>query len=150
MLGIAKGRTDLNFKNTIYRILVTTPIIVFASLFSVNALALAQLPITAIMVCIFWRTVVQGTYQISLTDYFCQFKRVLSVTLFISVIFFVLKEFELIQFESVILKTIVLFALYVTILLISYCTILREDVIFFRNIVVSKKLSNKGNKRNTL
>lgn len=69
MLGIAKGRTDLNFKNTIVRILITLPIVFITSLFSINVVALGQLFAILLSGFAFWIIVVKATYNIDSKKY---------------------------------------------------------------------------------
>lgn len=142
MLGIAKGRTDLNFKNTIYRIIVTTPIIAIASLFSINILAIAQIPITLIMVMIFWKTVVNNTYPLSFKVYFSQFKWILVITLCVSIVFRIVKSINCIPFDNYYLKFVVYLFSYSITLLLAYFMFLKEDIFFLKRIIIKKK----GNK----
>lgn len=138
MLGIAKGRTDLNFKNTIYRILVTTPIIIVASQYSVNVLALSQIIITIIMVGIFWKTVVQGTYPLSIRVYFNQFKDVMIVTSLVSFVFYLLKSCDIVLLKYELFNSLLYFAIYVILLLTSYLLFLKSDIIFVKKIVFKR------------
>lgn len=136
MLGIAKGRTDLNFKNTIYRIMITTPIIMFASQFSITILALSQIPITAIMIAIFWRTVVLGTYPIKVKIYFKQFRDILFLTFIVSIAFFLINNNEGICFENSPVLVVIVFALYIITLFVTYTVFLKEDIRFLKKIIL--------------
>jgi O-antigen/teichoic acid export membrane protein len=142
MLGIAKGRTDLNFKNTIYRILITTPIILLASLFSINVLAISQILITTLMVIVFWLTVVKGTYPICFSAYFRQFKNILFVTALVSILFFVAKYCMPSNItENFLINFVIYIVIYFIILLISYIVFLKEDLVFLKNVVLEKNLN---------
>ena len=138
MLGISKGRTDLNFKNTLYRIAVTTPIIMIASLYSINVLAFSQIIITFIMVGIFWRTVVQGTYPMSLKLYFNQFKDILIVTALVSVIFYIVRAYGIIVFSNALVNSLLLLVIYIVTLLSAYVLFLKNEIAFIRRIVFKK------------
>lgn len=79
MLGVAKGRTDLNFKQTVNRIFITTPIVIVTSLFGLMYVVWGQVLITIISLTLFWRTVLMNTYPMSFKTYISQFSRYLIV-----------------------------------------------------------------------
>ena len=86
MLGISKGRTDLNFKNTVVRVILTTPIIYFSCHYSIVFVSFSQLLLSLILAFVFWRIVVSNTYSISLRLYMSQFSRILLAFVFIGII----------------------------------------------------------------
>ena len=138
MLGIAKGRTDLNFKNTVYRILLTTPVITIASLFSIDILALSQLLITTIMVMVFWKTVVMQTYPINLRLYLSKFDKCLYVTAITSMMFYLMKisvSYILINEYFTMLLSI---CIYLIILCCAYALFLRKELEELKTILVRK------------
>ena len=139
MLGIAKGRTDLNFKNTVFRILLTLPLITIASYFGMTFVALAYL-ITAIIGSVyFWNIVLMKTYPMSLIAYTNVFSRyVLTLALF-SVLFiggkYLLNQiFDLIPQMQICINVVVYL-----VMLVSLClTVLRSDFIFLYNLIKKK------------
>lgn len=137
MLGIAKGRTDLNFKNTIYRILLTTPVIALTSLISLQAVAWGQLVVTLIMVVLFWYIVVQKTYPISFKVYYSQFDRILivtsSVAILVSILIYIVNVFAFI--DNWLLRFAMYFGLYISIVTFVSSLYLKEDIgLFFKLI----------------
>ena len=141
MLGIAKGRTDLNFINTVCRILVTTPAIAVTSLISIEAVAWGQLAVTLIMVVIFWFVVVQRTYPISFKIYISQFDKLLLVSLmaaFVMVIcVYVIDVFAFI--DNWIFKFLLYFSVYAALFLSGAYIFIKDDISFFINLVLKKK-----------
>lgn len=139
MLGIAKGRTDLNFRNTVFRILLTLPLITIASYFGMTFVALAYL-ITAIIGSVyFWNIVLMKTYPMSLIAYTNAFSRyVLTLALF-SVLFiggkYLLNQiFDLIPQMQICINVVVYL-----VMLVSLClTVLRSDFIFLYNLIKKK------------
>ena len=97
MLGILKGRTDLNFVNTIYRIVITTPIVLVTCLISVSAVAWGQLLTSFITFLVFWKVVLKKTYPISFKTYFLSFAPYLMVVSFIGIIVSILKYSQIIS-----------------------------------------------------
>ena len=86
MLGVAKGRTDLNFKYTIYRIIITIPVVLLACQRSIIFVSISQLFLLLILVPIYWNIVVAQTYRIDVNTYISQFKKVFLVFLTIALI----------------------------------------------------------------
>jgi len=133
MLGVAKGRTDLNFKNTICRILVTTPVIALTSLISITAVALGQLGVTFFIVIFFWFIVVQNTYPISFKLYFSQFDRLLAIVIVVALLTIVLMYYlNLIGFvENWVLRFVLSLLVYVMMLIGGALLLLKNDIRFF-------------------
>lgn len=140
MLGIAKGRTDLNFKNTIYRILVTTPVIILTSLISIEAVAWGQLGVTFIMVVIIWFVVVQNTYPMSFKEYFSQFSRLLIVMSAIAIVSALLiYVFNVLGFvDNWLVRFILYLTLYCVLVAFVSGTFLRDDIRLFINLLRKK------------
>lgn len=140
MLGIAKGRTDLNFKNTIYRILVTTPVIILTSLISIEAVAWGQLGVTFIMVVIIWFVVVQSTYPMSFKVFFSQFSSLLiemSVVAVVSAL--LIYVFNIFGFvDNWLVRFILYLTLYCVLVSFGAGTFLRDDIRLFVNLIRKK------------
>lgn len=136
MLGIAKGRTDLNFKNTIYRIFITIPIVVCSSMISIEAVAWGQLIATLLQVYLFWKIVVMNTYPMSFSLYIHSFMKNMIVWIIISIILFLSKDvigfMDFINNEYVQLLVYIIMGMCMAV--IAYCTILKEDVIYIYKI----------------
>ncbi|WP_294742654.1 lipopolysaccharide biosynthesis protein [uncultured Prevotella sp.] len=73
MLGIAKGRTDLNFKATIFRVCLIIPITLICCQFSIDILVVCNFLFGLILIPIYWRLIVMNTYPISARLYMGQF-----------------------------------------------------------------------------
>ena len=140
MLGIAKGRTDLNFKNTIYRILVTTPVIILTALISIKAVAWGQLGVTLIMVVIIWFVVVQNTYPMSFKEFLSQFSSLLVVMSVVAVVsallIYVFNVFGFV--DNWLMRFILYITLYCMLVAIGARTFLRDDVRLFVNLLKRK------------
>ena len=134
MLGVAKGRTDLNFKNTIFRIIVTTPIIAVTSLISIKAVAWGGLIVSFIMPIIFWYVVVQKTYPMPFKVYLAQFSRMLvvvgAVAIVVAVLMYGFNIFKPVV-DNWIVRFVLYASLYVLLLVIGSITFLREDMLFY-------------------
>lgn len=139
MLGIAKGRTDLNFWNTVARILITTPVIFITSHYSVKMVALGQLLATLVMVVLFWNIVVKNTYPIPIKKYIGQFDRVFVVLLTIGGGIYVMRDVLSIQFENWILDMFVYLLIYILLLLFATRIFLMKDARFFINLLKRNK-----------
>ena len=140
MLGIAKGRTDLNFKNTIYRILVTTPAIILTARISIVAVAWGQLGVTFIMVVIFWFVVVQKTYPMPFKLYFSQFDRLLLLAFVVATIMALLiYVFNTLGFvDNWLLRFCLYLLLYTIVLTGGALLFLKEDIRFFMTVLKDK------------
>lgn len=140
MLGIAKGRTDLNFWNTVARIIVTTPVIFITSQFSITAVAFGQLGVTFVMVVIFWKIVVQKTYPIPVKQYLSQFDKTLFVVGICGLILYVIQSLNLIwPSGDWIVRMIIHALIYLTIMLTGARYLLKDDVSFFLNLIRKRK-----------
>ncbi len=139
MLGIAKGRTDLNFRNTIYRVLMTTPMIFVCSLWSITAVAIGQLIVTLCMFFVFWSVVVQKTYPMSLKEYFAQFDHVLYLTVAIALVVCGIRILVSDKIGGTWVFSMIIFGLIYSLLLISSALIfLQKEIKFFANLLKGK------------
>ena len=81
ILGISKGRTDLNFKNTVARVIVTLPIIAISCSISLLAATIGQVVASLSAAILFWIIVVKKLFAIQPKLYFQQFQRVALVSM---------------------------------------------------------------------
>ena len=133
MLGIAKGRTDLNFYNTVARVVITTPIVYVTSLVSVEVVAIGQLIATVLQSIAFWMIVVNNTYPMSFRHYFSHFSKWLYIQLGCFVVMkFVMYEVE---FKSIIINIALYTSLYIVIMLLSVFCFMRKDIQYFRTLI---------------
>lgn len=137
MLGIVKGRTDLNFKNTIYRIIITIPITIGASLISIEAVAWGQLLAAALQVIIFWKIVVMKTYPMNFHIYMSTFSKTLLVWFAMSALLYILKDVLCIMtfLSNEYAQLLVYMFIGLCIVIIAYSSILRQDAKFLSNIL---------------
>lgn len=68
-LQVAKGRTDLGFKWTVFRSMITPLTIVIASLYSIKAVAYSQTIISIFFYFIYWRFMIFTLTGITLKEY---------------------------------------------------------------------------------
>lgn len=139
MLGIIKGRTDLNFYNTIVRICVTTPIIFICSHVSITTVAFGHLVATCILAVVFWRIVVRRTYPIPFLEYFSQFKRLLVVIVSIGAILYFVMSGNFIGFNNTLwIWRFVGYGITFVLLLLASCMLfLKEDIYFLWSLIKS-------------
>lgn len=133
MLGVAKGKTYLNFYNTIARVAITIPIVYVTSLTSINAVAFGQLVATVIQSIIFWVIVVDHTYPVPFKIYFSQFSK----WLFVQLTGFVLMKLFMTNFViegAEVLKCCICVFVYLIIMLASIMLFMRTDIEFFRKL----------------
>lgn len=133
MLGIAKGRTDLNFYNTVARVVITTPIVYVTSLVSVEVVAIGQLIATVLQSIAFWMIVVNNTYPMSFRYYFSHFSKWLYIQLgcFVVMKFFMYE----VGFNSTIINIALYTSLYIVIMLLSVFCFMRKDIQYFRTLI---------------
>ena len=134
MLGVAKGRTDLNFYNTIARVILTTPIVYVTSLMSINAVAYGQLFATILQSIAFWIIVVDHTYPMSFKRYFSQFSNWLYVQLgcFVLMRIFI-DAIEL--SDSSILNLFIHIVTYTLLIVVSALLFAKKDIQYFISLI---------------
>lgn len=88
MLGIAKGRMDLNFKATVYRIVITTPIVLITSMINIEAVAWGQVISSILLFKIYFDLIVNKTYPMSISEYLGQFSKLAFISLPIAIFFY--------------------------------------------------------------
>lgn len=146
MLGISKGRTDLNFYNTIFRISITIPIVIVTSMISIYAVACGQLLASAISFFACWYIVTMRTYPISLITYFSQFGRYFVGVSVIGLFVALLKNISFIPFsENIVVETMFNASLFIILFCIGAKFLFKEELLF-----IYKLISNKKNKQSSL
>ena len=128
MLGVLKGRTDLNFRNTIYRVIITIPMVILTCKISISAVAWGQLLSSLLLFAILWNIVVRGTYRISFKDYFAQFQGILMSTAIVAIFVSLLKHFQIIRIGGDVLWVLYLI-IYFILLAIVYRIFLKKDLV---------------------
>lgn len=140
MLGIAKGRTDLNFKQTIYRILVTTPIIFVASYIGIKAIAWGQLLTLSITFTICWTTIVMKTYMISIKKYFSQFGHYLLVFSLLGMIISLLRIIGAFRVsDNWIVCDVICLCLYLILIGVSCKHFLKNEMTYMLSLINKEK-----------
>ena len=139
MLGVAKGRTDLNFLYTILRVVITPPVIILTGYISILAVALGQLALNLVLVGFFWYIVVMHTYPMPIKKYLSQFGKLLIVVSLCGLIISVIRYFSYsITTLNWIANSIVFFILYLFILLALSVKLLNDDVCFVKSLFMRK------------
>lgn len=117
ILGVAKGRTDLNFKNTLYRTIISTPFIIIASLFDINIVAVVQLLLSIPLSFLFWRIVVTKTYPLDPTLFFKQLLDIsiafVVISIIVGIVNFLLTDFAIMPEKIVFIFKICLYCILV-------------------------------------
>ena len=134
MLGVAKGRTDLNFYNTVARAIITTPIVYLTSLLSIEIVAYGQLVATILQSIVFWIIVVNHTYPVSFKFYFSHFSK----WLFLQLGCFAIMKFminNIIIHESNVLNIIIHVCIYATLMILTIGLFMRRDIDYFKNLL---------------
>ena len=134
MLGVAKGRTDLNFYNTVARAIITTPIVYLTSLLSIEIVAYGQLVATILQSIVFCIIVVNHTYPVSFKFYFSHFSK----WLFLQLGCFAIMKFminNIIIHESNVLNIIIHVCIYATLMILTIGLFMRRDIDYFKNLL---------------
>lgn len=143
MLGIAKGRTDLNFKYTIFRIVITIPVVVFTSMISILAVSIGHLAVGLIGVVVYWYIVVNRTYPITVKLYLSQFDKMLIITAIICILFMVLKKFGVLSFTNIVeFNYIIEFIIFFIFLLLGYYLFMKNEIKVFVDNLRKYKINN--------
>lgn len=134
MLGVAKGRTDLNFYNTVVRVIITTPIVYVTCLVSIEVVAYGQLVATILQSMAFWFIVVNHTYPVPFKYYFSHFSKWLYLQLGC---FLIMKLFMsgINNHLPYITSIIVSICLYLTITAGSLLLFMKNDIKYFKSII---------------
>lgn len=139
MLGIAKGRTDLNFKSTLFRVGLITPSTLICCQFSIETLVVCNFLIGVLLVPIYWRIIVIKTYPIPVRTYLNQFGKYLLLVSVVAIITALLMYLNIFgTFEN----SIVPFLLFGGVYTLLYCASLifvKSDVKYFYNLIFTKK-----------
>ncbi|MFW5793719.1 MAG: MOP flippase family protein [Bacteroidota bacterium] len=86
-LQIATGRTDVGFKWTLIRIVVTPITILFSSQYGINAVAASVALLHLLLLIPLWRIQIKTLANIKLSEYFRQFYKPLLICIFITTSF---------------------------------------------------------------
>jgi O-antigen/teichoic acid export membrane protein len=133
MLGISKGRTDLNLRTTVYRVFLTIPTVFICSHISIFGVVIGQLFLTIIISIVIWHVVLVKTYPIPVKLYFSQFDKQLILNVVVSLIVFAIHQ---LGFVSIItanwgIKFVIEAIIYVLFWAIGMRLFLMKDVQFF-------------------
>lgn len=86
-LIVAKGRTDIGFKWTIIRVIVSVSSILLASFFTIYTVAAAQSVIAVIFFFIYWKIAVYPLSNLTLKEYLSIFKSSLLISVLVAIPF---------------------------------------------------------------
>ncbi len=99
-LHVATGRTDLGFKWTVFRILITPVVILISSNFGINSVAFSLAVLYLLMTIPLWYIQIKPMAQIKLKEYLSQFIKPLLLLILISIGFITLESLWLLPFGS--------------------------------------------------
>ncbi len=92
-LIIAKGRTDISFRWTVIRVVISTGMILFASFFSIYFVAASQSLLVVVFFFIYWRIAVYPLSGITLNEYLNIFKGSFLTAVLVALPFIVISYF---------------------------------------------------------
>ncbi len=136
-LQIATGRTDMGFKWTIIRLLITPIVILFAAKFNINMVAISLAVLSIILIFPLWFIQLKPMINVTLKEYIFQFSKPFVIILSIFGIFIVLfqnsfKSTYLIITISI--KTSVALGLYFLLLLVLDKKRIKESLALIFNL----------------
>ena len=139
-LQIATGRTDIGFRWTLMRVLVTPLVILLAAGGGINMVAMALALLSAMLIIPHWRMQIRAMAGIKLSEYLSRFARTFAVFVAITATWMLLAH--LIPTETglvagLIIKTTVGLAIYITALWLFD----RQSVLKLKNIILTRKLT---------
>lgn len=136
MLGVAKGCTNLNFKQTINRIIITTPIMIITCLFGLMPVVWGQVLITFISLTLFWRTVLMHTYPMPFKLYFSQFSRYLIAFVIVGFVQCILMWINPLSFvDNWYVQQIIYIFIYILLVVLSGYYYLYEEFNYIKSYV---------------
>ena len=133
MLGISKGRTDLNLRTTVYRVFLTIPTVFICSHISIFGVVIGQLFLTIIMSIVIWHVVLVKTYPIPVKLYFSQFDKQLILNVVVSLLVFAIHQLGFVSIITAnwVIKFVIEAIIYVLFWAIGMRLFLMKDVQFF-------------------
>jgi O-antigen/teichoic acid export membrane protein len=117
ILQVSMGRTDVGFKWTIIRIIMSTGVILAASGFDIYVVAYGQLLVSVASLFVFWAITVKPIVSISLMDYVNAFLKSLIITIFVSLPFILTMQAFLLPLY---LKSIIFVVYFLSIMIVYY------------------------------
>ena len=121
-LAITKGRTDISFKYTLLRVLITVPVVLMASLFSVTGIAWGQVLVGVFMFFVGYRMLIYKLIKLPLKDYIGAFGNLMFITAIIGFVFYIVVNSNIFNINSSLLQLtiygVLLFVVYSGVLLI--------------------------------
>lgn len=139
MLGVAKGRTDLNFKSTLFRVGLITPSTLICCQFSIETLVVCNFLIGLLLIPIYWRIIVVNTYPTPTRTYLNQFGKYLILVSGVAVITALLMNLHIFgTFENSIVQFLLYGGVYTLLYGISLLFV-KSDVKYFYNLILAKK-----------
>lgn len=138
-LIIAKGRTDINFKWTIIRVIISTTMILIASFFSIYFVAAAQSIIVIAFFFIYWKIAVYPLSSIKLLEYLNIYKKSMLISILLAVTIIILQyKIDLPLYINI--GLILLYALSYFIILMKSKNYKLSDI---KQLIVTKDLGNQ-------
>ena len=139
MLGIAKGRTDLNFKATIFRVGLIIPLTLICCQYSIETLVVCNFLFGLILIPIYWKMIVMKTYPMPFKIYVNQFGKYLLLISGVAVITALLIQLRLFgSFDNHIIQFLIYGFVYLLLYLVSLFFV-KADLKTFYNLVFVKK-----------
>ncbi len=115
-LIIAKGRTELVFKWTIYRIFITSIVVLGSAFFSITIVALTQVALAILFGLIIWKIIIYKLIRLPLSDYISAFSKMLILSFSAGSITYLLIRKEIVESYNSYGQIIVYLVIYATLL----------------------------------
>ncbi len=140
-LQIATGRTDLGFKWTIFRILLTIPVVFLGALISINAVALAYLLLNLLFIVPSWFMQLKPMAGITLKEILLQYYKPLLLNILFLIIIFVFKgiRFTNIALVGLIIKGLLTIIIYFMLFYVFDKKLMKEIFSLIKEYVNLKK-----------
>lgn len=138
MLGIAKGRTDLNFKATIFRVCLIIPITFICCQFSIETLVVCNFLFGLILIPIYWKLIVMNTYPMSFRHYISQFGKYMTIISVVAICATMLMNFHVLGHFNNRLVEVVVYGCAYALLYAVALLLFRDDVKFYYGLVFSR------------
>ena len=100
-LAIAKGRTDVSFRYTIVRAVISLSIISITALYTINVVAWGQIALMLVMFFVAWRMLIYKLIELPLLDYVKSFSPMLLISLVIGLISYPIVYYNIFNISNV-------------------------------------------------
>ncbi|MBO4923252.1 MAG: lipopolysaccharide biosynthesis protein [Bacteroidales bacterium] len=145
MLGVVKGRTDLNFKGTAYHVIIAVAIVAVTCFISILAVAIGQLLIVILSTIVGWYIIVKPNYGIRIKDYIQQFSKLFIILAIISTLTILIDSLLCSNINNWIVGFVVKGVLFGILFCTCIAVFLKEDLAYFSGLLgIKKRTASRG------